>query len=71
MNCRTRVLKAIVYIEIPVQRWVGKWKVSQNQSEANRQGVSTGLGAMGQGTSASALPTMADLVLCTGANKRT
>ena len=46
------MLQAIVCIEIPVQRWVGKWKVSQNQSEANRQGVVAGL----------ADPAMAELV---------
>lgn len=39
----TALLNAIVYIEIPVQRWVGKWKVSQNQPDANRQGVIAGL----------------------------
>ncbi len=64
------MLKAIVYIEIPVERWVGKWKVSQNQSEANRQGVATGLGGSAQMPPASALPSMADLVLRTGANQR-
>jgi transcriptional regulator len=37
------MLKAIVGIEIPVQRWVGKWKVSQNQPNANQQGVAAGL----------------------------
>ena len=37
------MLKAIVGIEIPVERLVGKWKVSQNRSEADRQGVAHGL----------------------------
>jgi transcriptional regulator len=41
------MLAAIVGIEIPVQRWVGKWKVSQNRSLEDRQGVATGLQAMG------------------------
>ncbi|MBK9573408.1 MAG: FMN-binding negative transcriptional regulator [Rhodoferax sp.] len=41
------MLKAIVGIEIPVQRWVGKWKVSQNRSQADRLGVATGLAALG------------------------
>lgn len=41
------MLKAIVGIEIPVQRWVGKWKVSQNRPIADRQGVVAGLSAQG------------------------
>lgn len=41
------LLKAIVGIEIPVQRWVGKWKVSQNQPNANQQGVAAGLSGLG------------------------
>jgi transcriptional regulator len=47
------LLKAIVAIEIPVQRWVGKWKVSQNRPGADQQGVAAGL--RGQGTEAAAL----------------
>jgi transcriptional regulator len=46
------LLKVIVGIEIPVQRWVGKWKVSQNRPGADQQGVVAGLG--GQGTEAAA-----------------
>lgn len=41
------MLKAIVGIEIPVRRWVGKWKVSQNRPVADRQGVVAGLSAQG------------------------
>ena len=37
------MLRAIVGIEIPVSRLVGKWKLSQNRSEADRQGVLDGL----------------------------
>lgn len=37
------MLKALVGIEIPVTTLQGKWKVSQNQSAINRQGVSLGL----------------------------
>lgn len=33
------MLRALVGIEIPISRLVGKWKVSQNQPEANRQSV--------------------------------
>ncbi|TXT35555.1 MAG: transcriptional regulator [Comamonadaceae bacterium] len=43
-----KLLQAIVAIEIPVQRWVGKWKVSQNRPAADQQGVAAGL--RGQGT---------------------
>ena len=39
------MLKAIVGIEIPVDRIEGKWKVSQNRSEPDRRGVAEGLRA--------------------------
>lgn len=38
-----QLLHAIVGIEIPVRRLVGKWKISQNRSEADRLGVAAGL----------------------------
>lgn len=38
-----QLLRAIVGIEIPVQRLVGKWKISQNRSEPDRLGVAVGL----------------------------
>jgi transcriptional regulator len=38
-----KMLAAIVGIEIPIAKLVGKWKVSQNQPEANRNGVVHGL----------------------------
>lgn len=38
-----KMLRAIVGIEIPVQRWVGKWKVSQNKQPPEQQGVVAGL----------------------------
>ena len=38
-----KMLLAIVGIEIPVQRWVGKWKTSQNRPLADRLGVAAGL----------------------------
>lgn len=41
-----RMLGAIVGIEIPVNRLVGKWKVSQNRSDADRSGVAEGLGQL-------------------------
>jgi transcriptional regulator len=40
-------LKAIVGIEIPIDRIEGKWKVSQNRSEPDRRGVVEGLRAEG------------------------
>lgn len=38
-----KMLSAIVGVEIEVTSLVGKWKVSQNQSENNQQGVIKGL----------------------------
>ncbi|WP_019140537.1 FMN-binding negative transcriptional regulator [Noviherbaspirillum massiliense] len=38
-----RQLAAIVGIEISLTRLIGKWKVSQNQPQANREGVVEGL----------------------------
>jgi transcriptional regulator len=49
------MLKAIVGIEIPIDRIEGKWKVSQNRSEPDRRGVVEGLRAAGD-------ELMADLV---------
>jgi transcriptional regulator len=40
-------LKGIVGIEIPISRIEGKWKVSQNRPEADREGVVAGLRAAG------------------------
>jgi transcriptional regulator len=53
-----RLLEAIVGIEIPIVRLVGKWKVSQNRPPHDRAGVVEGLRRQGD-PSASA---MADLV---------
>ena len=41
-----QMLGAIVGIEIPLTRLVGKWKVSQNRPAADREGVVRGLGVM-------------------------
>jgi transcriptional regulator len=38
-----QMLKAIVGIELPVQRWVAKFKLSQNHPVPTRQGVVAGL----------------------------
>ncbi|MCX7174788.1 MAG: FMN-binding negative transcriptional regulator [Proteobacteria bacterium] len=40
-----KMLKAIVGIEMPVARLVGKWKLSQNRSAPDRAGVISGLNA--------------------------
>jgi transcriptional regulator len=40
-----QMLRAIVGIEIAVDTLVGKWKISQNRSQADRLGVATGLQA--------------------------
>jgi transcriptional regulator len=41
------MVKAIVGIEIPIDRIEGKWKLSQNRSEPDRRGVVDGLRAEG------------------------
>jgi transcriptional regulator len=38
-----KLLGAIVGVEIPVTQLIGKWKLSQNRSVADRQGVVAGL----------------------------
>ena len=53
-----QTMKALVGIEIPIARLVGKWKVSQNRSPADRRGVVEGLRARGDEASAA----MAELV---------
>lgn len=42
-----KLLAAVVGIEIPVSRLIGKWKVSQNQPRENRISVEQGLRAAG------------------------
>jgi len=49
-----QMLRAIVGIEIPLASLVGKWKVSQNRSEADRRGVVAGLSSAA-GTKAAAM----------------
>ena len=51
-------LRGIVGIEIPVERLIGKWKVSQNRPEVDRKGVSRGLLELSKSNAAC----MADLV---------
>jgi transcriptional regulator len=46
-----QMLKAIVGIEMPLERLVGKWKVSQNRSEADRLGTVAGLRQRGDAQS--------------------
>jgi transcriptional regulator len=45
-------LKAIVGVEIPIQRLDGKWKLNQNRSEADRTGVIDALESRDHGTDA-------------------
>jgi transcriptional regulator len=52
-------LSNIVGIEIPINRIVGKWKVSQNRPEADREGAAEGLRARDDREDAE----MADLIL--------
>jgi transcriptional regulator len=53
-----RLVQGLVGLEIPIARLVGKWKVSQNRSDRDREGVADGLTAEGTASAA----TMADLV---------
>ncbi len=46
------MLRAIVGVEIPITRLLGKWKVSQNRPPADRIGVREGLRAAGDPASA-------------------
>jgi len=55
------MLRAIVGIEIPVQRLLGKWKLSQNRNPADRQGVLDGL-ALGDTAARAAAKLMRGLV---------
>jgi len=54
-----KILAAIVGIEIPISRLVGKWKVSQNRPAADRLGVAAGL----QSKNTAASLAMADTVI--------
>jgi transcriptional regulator len=51
-------LRGIVGLELAVTRWIGKWKVNQNRSAADRAGVVSGLRAIGDATARA----MADVV---------
>ena len=59
-----RLLGVVVGIEIPIDTLLGKWKVSQNQSEANQVTVQQGLQAAGTDGGAA----MAGLVDAFGVN---
>ncbi|MBB4040234.1 transcriptional regulator [Microvirga flocculans] len=59
----TAQLKGIVGVEIEINRIEGKWKVSQNRSEADRLGVAAGL----RSSQDDASQRMADLVDARGA----
>jgi len=49
------MLKGIVGVEIPIARIEGKWKMSQNRSEADRAGIRAGLRAQGKDDFAAAI----------------
>lgn len=63
-----KLLQAIVGIEIPIARLVGKWKISQNQPPANRRGVVEGLAAA-DGNDAQALAALMRAALPPGENE--
>ena len=56
----TGQIKGIVGVEIAVDRLFGKWKLSQNRSEADRAGVIEGLTAQGHTALAAAMATAKD-----------
>jgi transcriptional regulator len=43
-----KILKGIVGIEIQITRWEGKWKVSQNRTPEDQDGVIAGLESSGE-----------------------
>jgi transcriptional regulator len=47
-----RMIGAIVGVEIPIQKLIGKWKMSQNRSESDQLGVVAGLTEQGDAQSA-------------------
>ena len=54
-------LKGIVGIELTVQHIEGKWKLSQNRPERDRQGTVRGLGETGDADAAALAKMMADM----------
>ncbi len=42
-----QMMNGIVGLEIPIRRLEGKWKMSQNRTAAERDGVLAGLGMLG------------------------
>ena len=54
-------LKGIIGIELTVQRFEGKWKLSQNRPERDRQGTVRGLEETGDADAAAMAKMMADL----------
>ena len=54
-------LKGIVGIELKVQRFEGKWKLSQNRPERDRQGTVRGLEETGDASAAAMAKMIADL----------
>lgn len=55
-----RLIQQVVGIEIPVSRWQGKWKVSQNQPLCNRDSVITHLEQQNQADSGAMAETVLD-----------
>ena len=53
-----KMLRAIVGLEITIERLVGKWKLSQNRSAADQRGVAEALPAECDATAAAMAPLM-------------
>ncbi len=57
-------MRGIVGLELPIARIEGKWKVSQNRSEADRLGVAAGLRT--QGATSAGMATLVEATLPSG-----
>ena len=55
------MLKAIVGVELRITRLIGKWKLGQNRSLADRQGMAAGLASEGDEGSRALLPYVQDV----------
>ena len=64
-----QMLKSIVGIEMPIERLVGKWKVSQNRSEPDRLGTVAGLRQQGDAQSVSMAALVAERSQATSGNR--
>ncbi len=60
------MLNGIIGLELPIRRLEGKWKVSQNRTEADRQGVINGLERLNTPQSLAMKALVEDALRCPG-----